>query len=376
MRVVLDVSAVPARPVGAGAYIINVAGAVARTGRAELHLAARRSDAARWHALVPAAEVHAVAPNPRALRLAWEQIGAPRLARETGAAVWHGPHYTLPLRTRTPGVVTVHDTTFFDHPEWHERSKVAFFRPMLRAAIRRARAVIAVSQFTADRLRELLSPTAPIDVIRHGVDLERFTPGTIGDAGDLTALRTIGVHPPYIAFVATHEPRKNVPALVRAFARLAPDRPDLRLVIAGGTGWGGTAVRDAVAASGVATRILRPGYIDAAMVPALFRQAEAVAYPSFVEGFGLPALEALACGAALVTTSGSAMEEVVEDAALLVPPGDDGALADALAALLDDDGLRDELRAAGPPVAAPYTWERAARAHLDVYEGVGREATR
>jgi glycosyltransferase involved in cell wall biosynthesis len=264
-------------------------------------------------------------------------------------------------------VTTIHDLTFFDHPEWHERSKVMFFRPMLRMSARRARALIAVSRHTADRLRARLAPDAPVVIAPHGVDHTRFTPGPRGDADDLAGLEHLGIRPPYLAFAGTLEPRKDLPALIQAFAGLAPARPDLRLVLAGRDGWGATAVREAAAASGVTTRILRPGWLPGPALAPFFRQAEAVVYPSLEEGFGLPALEAMACGAALVTTMGSAMAEVVGDAAVLVAPGDTDGLRVTLAAVLDDDALATRLRAAGPPQSAPFTWERSVALHLDAY---------
>jgi glycosyltransferase involved in cell wall biosynthesis len=266
-----------------------------------------------------------------------------------------------------PAVVTVHDLTFFDHPEWHERSKVAFFSPMLRISARRARALIAVSEHTAARLRARLAPTAPVVVAPHGVDHDRFRPAPRGDAEDLARLRGLGVQPPYVAFAGTLEPRKNVPALIAAFAAVADAHPTLRLVIAGRDGWGAVAVRDAAAASGVTTRIIRSGWLPGPALAAFYRQSEVVVYPSHEEGFGLPALEALACGAALVTTTGSAMAEVVGDAARLVPPDDAGALRDALAAVLGDPALAAGLRAAGPAQAAPFTWEHSIARHLDAY---------
>ena len=163
------------------------------------------------------------------------------------------------------------------------------------------------------------------------------------------------------------EPRKDVPSLVEAFARVAPDHPDLRLVIAGRDGWGAVAVRDAAARSGCTTRIARVGWMDDDVLPAFFRQAEAVAYPSLEEGFGLPALEALACGSVLVTTTGSAMEEVVGDAALLVPPRDPAALAAALRQALTDESARSRLRADGPVRAREFTWAASVDQHLAAY---------
>jgi glycosyltransferase involved in cell wall biosynthesis len=277
-----------------------------------------------------------------------------------------GPFGAGPLRTDVPCVVTMHDLTFFDHPEWHERSKVAFFRRMIRASARRAAALVCVSEYTADRLRALTNPRGPVTVAHHGVDHERFN--TKGDEhSDLATLAAHGIEPPYIAFASTIEPRKNVPALVQAFARVATDRPDLRLVLAGSDGWGAREVRDAIAASGVATQVMRTGYIDDDMMAPFFRRAAVVAYPSLEEGFGLPALEGLACGAPVVTSEGSALAEVVGDAALTVPPEDPIALAGAISRVLDEPGLAARLRAAGPPRAAPFTWERCVDAHVQTY---------
>ena len=166
-------------------------------------------------------------------------------------------------------------------------------------------------------------------VIHHGVDHERFRPD--GDeSADVVSLAGVGVQPPYVAFLGTIEPRKNIPGLIDAFARVAPGHPSLQLVLAGGEGWGDDAVNRAIARSGVQDRIVRTGYLRHDLVPGLFRRAAVVAYPSFEEGFGLPALEALACGAPLVTTRGSSIEEFVDGAAVLAASPEPDALADAL----------------------------------------------
>jgi len=363
--VALDVSAVPDRPVGAGVYTVALAAGLATAPGIDLHLVARRGDG-RWATLAPGATVHSVVPPLRPARLAWEQTGAPRLARRLAPSCWHGPHYTLPLRTPVPTVVTVHDLTFFDHPEWHERSKVTYFRPMIRAAVRRADAVVCVSAHTAARLRARLDPDAPVAVVPHGVDHERFRPAVIAGP-DLEALARHGIVPPFVAFAGTIEPRKNLGALVGAFARIAPDHPGLRLVLAGSDGWGAEAVRDAIARSGAATRIVRPGYLPDDALVALFRQAAVVAYPSREEGFGLNVLEALACGAPLVTSRGSATEEVAGDAALLADPDDETELADGLRRALDDPACAARLRTTGPMRAAEYTWARSVAGHIEAY---------
>jgi glycosyltransferase involved in cell wall biosynthesis len=357
MRVAVDVSAIPAQPAGAGVYVLEVVEALAARDGLDLELVARGDDGARWQAIAPDAEVRAVAPGARPVRLVWEQLAGPALARN--ADVWHGPHYTMPVLAWTPRVVTVHDLTFFDHPEWHEASKVRFFRRMIKASARWADVLVCVSQHTANRLDAVLHPKAPIVVATHGVDHDRFRP-----EGDDAVLDGLGLRERFVAFVGTVEPRKDVPAIVRAVARLDPD---VQLVIAGRPGWGTAEVDAAIAATHLADRVVRLGYVDDGVVPALLRRAAAVAYPSLDEGFGLPALEALACGAALVTTRRTAMADVVEDAALLVDPGDEDALTAALESLVAGGPDVDRLRARGPEVAARHTWAASAERHVEAY---------
>lgn len=381
MRVAIDVSAIPDDPAGAGVYVLELVKALGMvpSNELELHLIARHDDEARWHSVAPVATIHGVVPINRGSRLAWEQMLAPRLAKQIEADVWHGPHYTIPLMMPTSKssrqrkgpavVVTVHDLTFFDHPEWHERSKVAYFRPMIRAAARRAQVLIGVSQWTSKRLIELIGPNAAVVTIAHGVDHTRFFPGDAEqNVRDLTALAALGIHQPFIGFAGTIEPRKNIPALIRSFDAVADDHLNLQLAIAGQPGWGTDEVDQAIAKSRHPDRIILTGYVESKVIPAMFRQAAVVAYPSLEEGFGLPALEAMACAAPLVTTTGSAMEEVVGETGLLVAPNDEPALTQALSKLMDDPNRREALGAGGPAKASSFTWERCAQLHIEAYQ--------
>ncbi|MGH9181912.1 MAG: glycosyltransferase family 4 protein, partial [Acidimicrobiales bacterium] len=310
-------------------------------------------------------------PRHRPLRLAWEQARLPQLLGRLDVDVHHSPHYTMPESAGVARVVTVHDLTFFDHPEWHQRSKVAVFRRAIRVAAREAEGLVCVSEATAGRLRRVCGYRGDMRVIPHGVALDRFRPsGTSSDGADEAVLSALGVRRPYVGFVGTLEPRKDVPSLVRAFDRVAAAHPDLQLVLAGTGGWGAGAIEAAVAGATHGRRVVRTGYVPDAVVPALLRQAAAVAYPSLEEGFGIPVLEALACGAPLVTTRGSAMEEVAGGAALLFPPGDVAALAGALDMLVRGDASLEVRRQRGLAIAARYTWTASASAHVELYRAV------
>ena len=334
----LDVSAVPARPGGAGYYTMALAHGLSARADVVPTLVTRRGDTARWDALAPGVRVRGAVPESRPIRLAFEQVRLGSVLRSEGVQVHHGPHYTMPARSPVPCVVTIHDCTFFDHPEWHLRSKAAFFRRAIRRAARRAGALICVSQVTEERLRQWCDVRAPVVVAPHGVDHVRFTPHEPHRGADRALLGALGVpgDRPLIAFVGTLEPRKGVAPLVAAFDQVARRHPDAVLVLGGQTGWGMAETERALSAARHPERIVRTGYLPDDAVPALLRQAAVVAYPALEEGFGLPALEALACGAPLVTTQGTAMAEMAGEAALLVPPADVGALADALGVALDE----------------------------------------
>jgi glycosyltransferase involved in cell wall biosynthesis len=364
----LDVSAVPTRPGGAGYYTMALARGLAAQGDLGLTLVTRRDDERRWHDLAAGAAVRGAVPDSRPGRLAFEQLRLASVLRATGVQVHHGPHYTMPARSPVPCAVTIHDCTFFDHPEWHLRSKAAFFRRAIRRAARDAAVLICVSQVTEDRLRAVCDVRAPVVVAPHGVDHGRFTPHepAVGADRSLLAASGVPVDRPLIAFVGTLEPRKGVVPLVGAFDVVARQHPDAVLVLGGQTGWGMAETERALAAARHPERIVRTGYLPDDVVPALLRQAAVVAYPALEEGFGLPALEALACGAPLVTTEGTAMAEMAGAAALLVPPGDVAGLAVALGTALQEG--RDTPRSArGITVAGERTWEASIALHRSAY---------
>ncbi len=369
LGLVLDVSAVPPSPAGAGRYIAELAGALSRRDEVGLTLVTRWDDTERWQSLRPDLRLIATVPASRPARLAYERVWlGRRLRREPPETleVYHGPHYTLPAGLPSGRVVTVHDLTFLDHPEWHETAKVRFFQSAIRRSAREADVMVCVSGTTAARLADLVEVAGDVVVAEHGVDHERFRPGPVDRAllpEGLPAEGELVVH------IGTLEPRKGVVDLGRAFETVAARRPLARLVLAGLPGWAADEVEAAVATSQAAGRIHRLGWVPDETVVALMRAARVVAYPSYEEGFGLPALEAMAVGAPLITTEGTAMAEFAGEAAWLVPPGDPGSLARALDTVLEAPAEQLARRVEeGTGRAARFTWERTAAVHLEAYE--------
>ncbi len=245
------------------------------------------------------------------------------------------------------------------------------FKRAIRSAAKLADAIVCVSDPTARRLHELLDPQCPVYAIPHGIDHDLFRAEGDVDA-DLATLAAFGIRPPFVAFWGTLEPRKDLATLVAAFDRLAGDLPDLQLAIVGGTGWAHDAFDRALAASPFAERIICTGFVDDPVIPALVRRSAVAVYAAREEGFGLPALEALACGAPVITTRGSVMEEITDGAAWLVDAADAAGLATELADVLSPGSAatRAARRTLGLEVAARYSWDATAAAHEAVYDAV------
>jgi len=364
-RVLVDATAVPADRGGVGRYVDGLVAALATLMAPDtLSIACQRADAERYGRLAPGSRVVAgpAAISHRPQRLAWEQTGLPLLASQVGAEVLHSPHYTMPLRAGRPVVVTLHDATFFTEPELHTPMKGTFFRSATRISLTRAARVIVPSKATRDELVRLLDadPTR-IDVAFHGVDASVFHPPSPEEMSRVHA--RLGLDGSYVAFLGMLEPRKNVPALVRGWAAAVADRPDPpALVLAGGSGWDDE-VDAAISGVPAHLTVIRTGYLRFQDLPGLLGGATIVAYPSHGEGFGLPVLEAMACGAPVLTTQRLSLPEVGGDAVAYTEPSDT-AIAASLTALLDDPERRRFLGAAGLARAQEFTWEASAEAHL------------
>lgn len=364
----IDATAVPADRGGVGRYVDSLAAALDADG-ARLTMVCQPRDAALYGQLAPHARVVPTAASTatRTARLTWEQTTLPMLVRRLGVDVVHSPHYTLPLANQTASVVTLHDATFFTDAVLHSSVKARFFRAWTVAALRRASLCVVPSEATASELAAVTSARAgDLEVIQHGVDVERFhppSPREIRAARDAVGLGDT----PYVAFLGALEPRKNVPALIRGFARAVADRPNPpALVLAGQPGWDHQVER-ALDAVPHRFRVIRAGYLPFGTLAGFLGGAELVAYPSLGEGFGLPVLEAMACGAAVLTTRRLALPEVGGDAVAYCGVGA-GDVAAALGELLDDSSRRAELAEAAQRRAKEFSWATSAEQHRAAYE--------
>ena len=332
LRVGIDVSPLELTRAGTARHVVSLTQAVDALGEIEL----------RRYAFAGKGRSTAAVRD-----LAWYLGVLPRLAARDGLDVLHCPTFRAPTRSRVPLVVTVHDLAVLRHPYLFNRWSRTYARLLLPRVVNAASAVIAVSEFTKRETIELLRvPQEKVHVVPNGVGAPFRPDGPAADGA-------------YVLAVATLEPRKNLARLVDGFRRAGLEKTELR--VAGARGWGGTAV------NGQGVRWL--GDVETDELAALYRGARCVAYLSVYEGFGLPVLEAMACGAPVVSAQAQAVREFAKGATVEVDGLDPDSVAAGLVQAIDRG---DELRAAGLERAAAFGWDEAARRTVVVYRAVAR----
>jgi glycosyltransferase involved in cell wall biosynthesis len=329
-----------------------------------------------------------------AARIAWEQVLLPAELSRQSAGLVHGLVNVLPLSSRVRGVVTVHDLSFVLAPETLPPLKRVYLARLCAASVRRARAVIAVSRQTAgDVVRCFGVPEDKVRVVHNGVAAEFVPPSSPASldaaasaaAADAAAgfRRARNLPARYWLYLGTLEPRKNLDLLIRAFARWRHGAVQdgshasgeaaaraVKLVLAGGKGWYYDTIFAQVAELGIAEDVIFGGFVPPAELADWYRGAELFLYPSRFEGFGLPVLEAMACGVPVLCSDAPGLREVAGDAALRLPPGDEEGWANAMQLLYGQPAVRAELRRRGLAQAKRFSWQRSAQQTIQVYNEV------
>lgn len=306
--------------------------------------------------------------NIRPSRLVWEQVFLPRQARKRKIDLFHSPGFVAPLGLKCRSVVTIFDMTFFLFPGGHTLPKRLYFGFFLPLSARKADMVITISESSKnDIIRFLHLPEEKVRVIYPGVD-DIFRP--VKDNEKLERVKArYGIRKDFILSVGVVEPRKNLDRLIRAFNLLVrEDGFGLDLVIVGKKGWAYGAVLDLPEQLGLEKRVIFTGYVPEEDLPLLYSAASLFVYPSIYEGFGIPVLEAMACGTPVITSNVSSLPEVTGDAGLLVDPYDIQAMVQAIKKLLGDEALRKRMREAGLRWARQFSWEKMALSTLEVYK--------
>ncbi len=308
------------------------------------------------------------------VRAVWGQTLLPLYLARDRVDLLHGLGFVLPLVDRRPSVLTVYDLGFLVHPHLYKPSRRAYLGTMVRLSARRATRFIAISRHTrSDLERELGVGRDRIDVVPCAAD-EALRP--VRDSAALDAFRQRARLPPtMILYLGTVEPRKNLELLLEAYRYLLDRIKVPPLVVAGAKGWGWERIHRKAEALGLDRHVLFPGFVPRQELALWYSACQVFVYPSRYEGFGIPPLEAMACGAPVIAADASSLPEVVGEAGLLFPPDDHLALADALERVLQNGSLRESLSGRGRARSRLYAWEETARQTSDVYERTMADAS-
>jgi glycosyltransferase involved in cell wall biosynthesis len=298
----------------------------------------------------------------------WWSAGLPRYIKRSKLELFHGTNYDVPLWRRCATVLTIHDLSQLLHSETHEKRSVSRARRRLPLMSRTADAIITPTESVRVDVCELLKANPGKVFAIPEAARACFKPLSFAETAN--ARRRLGIGDDFLLTVGTLEPRKNLSVLISALAELARERPGntTQLVIAGARGWLSSPLFEAIEKSPVRDRIVLTDYLQDDDLQALYSSCRAFVYPSIHEGFGLPPMEAMACGAAVIASRIPALEETTGAAALLFDPNSVSELTLNILELLDNENARRELAAAGQRRSAEFSWEKTARLTWSVYQ--------
>lgn len=296
----------------------------------------------------------------------WTNFLVPDLLRREKVDLYHATNYALPATGSCRYVLTVHDIAFIKKPQAFSFVHRRYLISQVELGIRRADWVITGSEAAReDLVREVGIGSDRLSVIHHGID-DRYTASHTRE--ELRNARAeLGLPERFVLHVGAVEAKKNIEALLRACSLIAPEGLVDGIVLAGREGRGADSVRRTAASLRLLDTTHFLGYVPLRLMPALYALAQVLVYPSWYEGFGLPVLEAMACGTPVIASDSSSLPEVAGGAAVLFPPGSAVALEGALRGVLQDSQLRDDLRERGLARAACFSWDSSARRHLEIY---------
>lgn len=306
-----------------------------------------------------------------AVRILWEQVVQPVALRRLRPDLLHALAFVAPLITPCPFIITVYDLSFLRYPAAFRPVNRWYLQQFTAWSVNRAEAVIAISESTRQDVINLLGkPATQVHTVYCGAD-ENFRPLP---SAEIAAFKTrLGLPETFLLFVGTLEPRKNVEGLIRAYAIWRQQDPAAPpLVIAGGQGWYYQEIFALVETLNLQSHVHFPGYVPQNDLPLWYNAATMFVYPSHFEGFGLPVLEAMACGTPVITSTTSSLPEVAGEAGLLVNPAEPAALAEACQRVMAEADLRAEMRQQGLSRAAQFQWPKAAQETIEVYRTVLR----
>jgi alpha-1,3-rhamnosyl/mannosyltransferase len=388
MRVIFNALSAYRQRTGVGSYVVNLSAALVRQAGPDALLLYPHG----WHARLAGLAGSYLnlqlnrAPLPAAFGTASHLLprfraALTRLARETTKRIfhhgfrqtcaqqrcelYHEPNF-IPVPCDVPAVTTVHDLSVLLHPEWHPADRVEFHKRHFPASLHHSRHVLTVSEtIRQEIIRHLNVPEERVTAISNGVrgDMQPWTEENVA-----AVRKRLGLPESFLLYVGTIEPRKNVDTILRAYCALPESlRKRHALVLAGTWGWKYEEVREYFDSTGRSHGVIHLGYVADEDLPGLYNCARALVFPSHYEGFGLPPLEMLACGGAVISSTAAALREVLGDCAYFVEPDDEAGWRQAMERIVLDDGWRRQLCQGGVNRARPFTWECTAQCTWEVY---------